>query len=210
MHGPWSAHNIEISPGLFTIEPAAQDQANKRAQLYSVLIKTFLRREIDGLRILDLGCLEGGISIELAKNGANCVGVDVRAYHLAKADFAARAIGVHERCKWVEGDLTLNCAWGSLGKFDVIICSGLLYHIDGPDLLPLLCNMVKFSNNSGLTIIDTNITTKTDQTFKVTDQLTIHGTHWKEHNSSDNDRIRLNAGWSSYKNNRAFWLTERS
>ena len=209
-YGPWTAHNIEISPGLFTIKPSSSDQAYKRAQLYSTLIKTFLRRKIEGCRILDLGCLEGGISLELARNGASCVGIDVRASHLAKADFAAKAIGVSDKCKWIEADITESDTWSNIKKFDVVICSGLLYHIDGPDLLTLLCNMQNICNESGLTIIDTNITTKTDQTLKITDQLTIHGTHWQEHNSSDTDQIRLNSSWSSYKNDRAFWLTERS
>ena len=36
-----------------------------------------LNKKIKGKKVLDLGCLEGGIAIRLAEKGAKVIGVDV-------------------------------------------------------------------------------------------------------------------------------------
>jgi len=213
--GPWTAHNIEIAPGLFTISPGAPDRAQQRAALYSNLCKTFLRRDLFNrtfirMRVLDLGCLEGGIGLTFGLKGANVVGVDIRKGHLEKAEFAAKALGITNRCKWILGDVTHGGLWEQLGKFDLVICSGLLYHLDAADLIPLLRRMSRACKSSGFTLIDTNIAPEPKSYYEINDQLRLWGCHWKEHDPQKTYQERLVSGWSSFHNNQAFWLTERS
>jgi len=208
--GPWTAHNIEIEPGTFTMGPAPPDRAQQRGALYAGLATTFLRRPIKGLQVLDLGCLEGGISVALAKLGARCTGVDVRPSHLAKATFVSKVLNLQRLCRWIEADVTDQSLWQSLGKFDLVVCSGLIYHLDAEDLLPLLCNLHKSCRRTGMVVVDTNIAPAPEACVNLPSQPPLWGCYWHEHNPQANSQERLAAGWSSYKNNQAFWLTERS
>ena len=58
------------------------DRARQRANIYYSLIDKFTKGGIEDKKILDLGCLEGGISLFLATKGAVCTGIDVREAHL--------------------------------------------------------------------------------------------------------------------------------
>jgi len=209
-HGPWTAHNIEVEPGLFTIAPASPDRAQQRATLYSGLATTLLRQPVRARKILDLGCLEGGISLALAQQGAHCTGVDVRPSHLAKAAFASRALRLHRRCRWLEADVTDPNLWKRLGRFDLVICSGLLYHLDAGDLLPLLHHLRTACSDRGMALIDTNIAPAPQACVELPGQPPLWGCHWEEHPPAADQQERLAASWSSYRNNQAFWLTERS
>ena len=209
-YGAWTAHNLDLGNGLFTIKPSPPDRASLRSIIYKDIIELFLRKKISGLKILDLGCLEGSISINLCRLGASCTGIDVRDAHLRKAEFAARALGLHKRCSWIKGDITDHQLWASLSKYDVIICSGILYHMEAKAIVPLMKNMLKKLNPNGLLIVDTNISSNALESVKISDKLTIWGRSWLEHSDSASEEERLSASWSSYKNNVAFWMTERS
>jgi SAM-dependent methyltransferase len=86
-----------------------------------------------GLRVLDLGCNAGFWSLHAYRRGAAFVqGVDGRAMHVEQAELvfdverADRA-----RFRFVEADL-LATDWGPWGPFDVVLCLGLLYHVNRP------------------------------------------------------------------------------
>jgi len=81
-----------------------------------------------GKRIADLGCLEGGYTVEFARMGFEALGIEVR-----RSNFAA--------CEYVRAHLHLpnlhfarDDVWNieKYGTFDAIFCSGLLYHLDRP------------------------------------------------------------------------------
>src|SRR5208283_4911140 len=59
-------------------------------------------------RLLDLACLEGLFAIE----------------------FARKVLGL-SNCRLIKGDVRSISA--ELGSFDVILCAGILYHLDFPD-----------------------------------------------------------------------------
>ncbi|GCE65668.1 hypothetical protein OMCYN_01614 [cyanobiont of Ornithocercus magnificus] len=209
-YGPWSAHNIELAKGIFTISSGSSDRVQRRASLYAGIVRVLMRRKLNGMRVLDLGCLEGGISLTLAQQGAYCLGIDVRGRHLAKARFAARELGLQRQCCWLEGDVTENLIWSDLGKFDLVICSGLLYHLDVRSIVPLLQRLHAACFKQGITLIDTNIAHEPRDRADLPGAPTLWGCYYKEHESSASHTQRLAASWSSYRNNRSFWLTERS
>ena len=210
LHGEWSAHNIKLSEDICTMEAGVGERYIARAKVYIQLIRIALKKKVKGLKILDLGCLEGGISIELAKAGAKCTGVDIRNAHLEKAKFASETIKLRRRCKWICDDVSSSKLWESISNYDVIILSGLLYHLDADAIYPLLKRIRSSLKKDALLIVDTNITSKYEKSVKLEDDLTIWGRTWNEHKKEDTLDERISKGWSSLSNDNAFWLTERS
>jgi SAM-dependent methyltransferase len=81
--------------------------------------------------ILELGCLEGGLTIRLAERpDVRVTAVDSRPENLERARFVCRIAGV-------EG-VTLQAAdleskpLADFGPHDAVFCSGLLYHLSRP------------------------------------------------------------------------------
>ena len=209
-HGEWTAHNIKLSENISTMDKGTGERYAHRADVYKSLTNLGLNKPISRLEILDLGCLEGGISIEFAKEGAKTTGIDIRDAHLAKADVCAEVLKLKTKCRWIQGDVTDKTLWSKLGKYDVIILSGLLYHLDIKDIFPLLKNLRQISKTKGMLIVDTNITSKYLESASINENLTVWGRTWKEHSTGDSLKDRISRAWSSLSNNNAFWLTERS
>ena len=209
--GPWTAHNIQLDDNVFTISKNAGNRVSHRADLYLELIKIFAHKNFSELKVLDLGCLEGGISIKLAQAGMTVVGTDVREGHIRKCEYVSNKLNLNDQLTWLIGDVTDDSFWNSLGLFDVIICSGLLYHIADKDIYKFVkCMRAHNASPSGLTIIDTNITSSSKHTYQVSPELSIHGRQWIEHKKGKSIRDRIKDSWSSLNNDHAFWMTERS
>lgn len=83
-------------------------------------------------RILELGALEGGHTIGLARlpGVESVLGVEGRAASLARARLAQQLFGI-ENIELIPGNLE-EMLLAELGQFDVIFCSGLLYHLPEP------------------------------------------------------------------------------
>lgn len=94
------------------------------------LIRDFLERLQCPQRVLELGCLEGGRTIPLARRAAQVVGVDIRREHLRRARFISHQMGVHNTL-FLELDLESRDLQ-TLGTFDVVYNVGLLYHLSDP------------------------------------------------------------------------------
>ncbi len=92
-HGPWTAHNLRLGDGVWTISPEPTGDEVKLRRVVQI-VSDVLGGGIEGARILDLACLEGMYAIELASRGAAVVAIEGREANLAKARFAARVLGV--------------------------------------------------------------------------------------------------------------------
>jgi SAM-dependent methyltransferase len=99
--------------------------------------------------VLELGSLEGAHTFQLADRVEGVVGVEGRRRNVEKERFVQRLLGV-ENVTFVEADLqTLPLA--SLGRFDAVFCSGLLYHLPRPWLL-----LDQFSAVTGNVLVSTH------------------------------------------------------
>ncbi len=84
--------------------------------------------EVRGLSVLDVGCSEGFFALELKRLGAaRVVGVDPDPLRVRRARFAAGVLGldvdyVHAGVANLE----------PLGRFDLVLALGLLYHVRSP------------------------------------------------------------------------------
>jgi len=125
----FTAHNIELGPGERTLGdgPLIAGSTLMEAMLRTLRL-CFGDRDPGTVRVVDLGCLEGGHAVEFARAGYRTLGIEGRA-----ANF--------ERCRYVQDRLGLaNLEFvfddvrnvEQYGMFDAAVCAGLLYHLDSP------------------------------------------------------------------------------
>jgi SAM-dependent methyltransferase len=153
LYGPWTAHNLQLQGDLYTIRPGVAGGNEARVRRVVQLVADLAHGPIDRLRILDLGALEGLFAVELARRGASVVALEGREANLEKMRLAREALGL-ERLEVRHEDVrALDPA--RHGRFDVVLCLGLLYHLDAPDVFLLLERMHDLCRD--LVIVETRI-----------------------------------------------------
>lgn len=76
------------------------------------------------LRVLDLGCGKGAVSVRLARElGCRCLGIDALEEFISVAREKAAAFGVRRRCRFEVGDIRDRIH--DLGRFDVIVLGAI-------------------------------------------------------------------------------------
>lgn len=152
-HGPWTAHNIDLGDGVFTIGPQADGMAEERVDRIVQVVEDAASAPISELRILDLACYEGAFGIAFARRGAIVLGLEARVEHVAKAQFAAEALelGNFEVRQADVRELDRE----QHGTFDIVLCLGILYHLDAPDCFRLAEQVAEAC--SGLAVFETQV-----------------------------------------------------
>jgi SAM-dependent methyltransferase len=130
-HGPWHSHNIHLGEGIWTLSDR-ESVENSRLRRYLQAVSDAAGGSLSGLRVLDLACEEGAFGIELARQGAEVVAIEGREGNVARARFAAEALGLDSYAV-SQGDVR-HVKLESHGRFDVVLSIGILYHLDAPDL----------------------------------------------------------------------------
>lgn len=105
---------------------------------------------LQGLKILDVGCAYGGFSIEAAKKGAICYGVEISEtlYHFAMLNHKDE-IYESGSCKFVFCDVLSTDFLEKIPTdfFDLVIVNDVFEHIY--DTVQLLSNLSKAANKNG-------------------------------------------------------------
>jgi SAM-dependent methyltransferase len=202
--GPYS-RRIHLRDGVWTRE-GPDPGGDFRLRWLLQLIGDLAPKPISEMRILDLGCEEGVFGVEFARHGAEVLAVDGREAHLAHARFLAEAVGVEDRFEAIRSDVRLLDP-AEHGQFDLVLCLGLLYHLDSADLLPfsrLLASLSRWG-----TVVQTRIALRGRR------QLEAEGrTYWghpyfefaEDASSDQREGMRL----ASLDNPESFWLTRPS
>jgi 2-polyprenyl-3-methyl-5-hydroxy-6-metoxy-1,4-benzoquinol methylase len=145
----WWYYSVELLPGAV--------MAGELPTGIPMLPRMMLRRcEVAGTSCLDLGTMEGLVPVLLKKRGArdvlgvdfsdHCVGKLAALQHYHGVEFDYRTVGLmyglHEQ----------------LGRrsFDLVNCSGLLYHVFSP--LSVLAAVRPLVKRGGLVLVSTNVT----------------------------------------------------
>ncbi len=127
--GPWRKHNLRLASDVYTIgDGALGDEARVRRAVQTAADAA--ARPWNGLRVLDLGCGEGGFALEIGRLGAEVVAIEGRAALAEKAEFARDALGLGN-VSIVRGDAGRLTA-EEHGFFDVVLALGILDHLDVP------------------------------------------------------------------------------
>lgn len=202
--GPWSAHNIRLAGDLYTIgNEVVGDEIKLRRILRTVA--DVAGRPLATLRILDLACLEGMYAVEFARHGAQVVGIEGREQNLAKARFAKEVLAL-PTLEFVHDDVR-NLSRAKYGEFDVVLCLGILYHLDAPDVFVFLERMAEVCR--GFAVIDTHIATNAAGSC-VHQGRTYRGRTFAEHDPASTPADRAADLWSSLDNVESFWPTRAS
>lgn len=206
-HGEWTAHNIALPGGHYTLGPEFPMFDSARGDYFLDLATGCLGADPHRLTVLDLGCLEGAISVQFARAGALVDGVDIRPQNVAKAALVKDILGL-DRLRFLEGDaLALDSVLPLKPSYDVVICAGLLYHVDAPDLLPFLSAIR--GRCCGLAIVDTHFAVHAPDKFQADGGHRFRGMFIRELERGG-AHARAAALWAGFRNERSFWLSESS
>lgn len=126
--GPWF-HNLHLPDGRQTAPDHALGDfpACKWRQFAD-----HLPPDLNGWRVLDIGCNAGFYSFELARRGAEVVGIDCDEHYLAQGRWAARRFGLEHRVSFEQRQV-YSVAHDSR-RFDLILFMGVFYHLRYPML----------------------------------------------------------------------------
>lgn len=203
----FSGHNIRLDDGSqtkpdlgYTIDEHPWCRASKR------LLDVVFPGPREGLRLADLGCLEGGYAVEFARAGFDVLGVEVREANIAACQWVKQRVNL-PRLNFVQDD-----AWNiaAHGPFDVMFCCGLFYHLDRPrQFLKVLAGATR-----KLLILQTHFSTDEENPRFNLSPLTetdgLRGRWYSEFASDEAFADRANARWSSWDNTRSFWVRRQN
>jgi tRNA (mo5U34)-methyltransferase len=124
--GPWF-HNIHLSDTIQTFpNHHFGDFPNWKWQQLAPHLPANLR----GWRVLDIGCNAGFYSFELARRGAEVLGIDGNPHFLAQARWAVDRLGLSDACRF-ECRQVYDLARMN-GQWDLILFMGVFYHLRYP------------------------------------------------------------------------------
>lgn len=101
--------------------------------------------DVRGTRVLDVGCGSGRYAVELARRGAEVVGLDLADAMLDMARQAAARAGVEGRCRFEQGDFL---EWCAPHHFDTCLGIGFFDYIPAPERF--LARMREVTNGRGV------------------------------------------------------------
>jgi len=115
------------------IHPSLESIHATRAALIEGPVREALAAAGPSARALDLACCEGWFAHRLLDWGAHeVVGVDIRAQSVRRAELVRDHLRVDpERLRFVTSDV-LDLDPEVIGRFDVVLCLGLIYHVEHP------------------------------------------------------------------------------
>lgn len=114
-------HRIEVAPGIFT--PGHKDTIRELRE------RIGLPDRLDGMTVLDIGAAEGFYSFECEKRGATVTAVDQFSSEESGFGLVRELLG--SNVKHLHGSIyTLDP--NVLGRFDLVLCLGVLYHLRYP------------------------------------------------------------------------------
>ena len=200
----FTAHNILLDNGEFT-KPEIILTAQQHWMLsFKKVLTLVFPKNWENYRVVDLGCLEGGYSVEIARMGFDTVGIEARDVNYNCCAFVKENVDL-PNLQFVKDDVR-NVA--DYGPFDAAFCCGLLYHLDKPkEFLETLSQQTKT-----LLYLQTHFSTishKSSQ-FKLsrlTENEGLKGRWFKEHRKHTTLEEQEDNRWASYGNYTSFWLT---
>jgi SAM-dependent methyltransferase len=202
-YGAWTAHNVRLAHGVYTIgpEPAGDEVKLRRV---TQIVSDVCGGSLTGVRVLDLACLEGMYALELAQRGAEVVAIEGREANIEKARFAAKALRLE--IDFQLGDVR-DLRRDTHGEFDVVLCLGILYHLDAGDLFAFVAQAADVCRRA--LVVDTAVATSPDENL-THDGQAYRAVRLVEHAPGATDEERARAVWSSLDNPTAVALTRPS
>ena len=136
-------------------DPHYQDPFDDPAeQFYARIYLKFLFEKMDvefrhqRIRVLDVGCHTGRLSVPLARAGHQVTGIDSSRFHIKRAQLHAREGGVSGNSRFLKGDGFRFARKVPAGFFDLTLCTEVLYQ--RPDFRDEMAILLKTLRTGGL------------------------------------------------------------
>jgi SAM-dependent methyltransferase len=210
-YGEWTSHNLHLADEIYTFGPSHPRfkellvKRGIRLQRIIQIISDITNQPLANLRVLDLACLEGLYGLELARHGAEVVGVEGREANRVKALFASEVLAL-DNITFVQDDVR-NLSVEKYGRFDVVLCLGILYHLDAPDVFEFVERMADVCKR--IAIIDTHVGISANKSHIYRGEQ-YHGWLYTEHSPKSSKEERLKSTRASLENVKSFWFTRPS
>lgn len=197
--GEWTDHNIHIAEDVYTI---GENVVSTRLRRIVQIVSDISNSPLSSLRVLDLACLEGLYAVEFARQGAQAVAIEGRETNLEKVRFVKNALGLENLT--LHQDDVRNLSLEKHGEFDVVLCLGILYHLDAPDVFQFVENIARVTTR--FAVFDTYVANASKEEHSY-DGRTYWGREVEEHSPADPNDKRLSRLWSSLDNPKSLWIT---
>lgn len=132
---PTWMYEFELGDGARTrtMTPELGDVHDTRAAVAQPVARAALAQAGESATAIDIACSEGWFAHRLLDWGAGTVtGVDIRAENIRRAALVRERLGIDaDRLELIEADV-FDLDPAQLGTFDVVLCLGLVYHLENP------------------------------------------------------------------------------
>lgn len=193
-------------PEVLDINPTTTNESHLfRLRKMIQIIPDLSGRAWGDLRILDLGSYDGDYAIEFAVRGAQVVAIEGRGPSNEIARRVAASRGVSQNIQFVTDDVR-NLDRETYGAFDVVLCSGILYHLQAQDGCKLLETLSGLCN---LLVIDTHVGLTDREHFEWKGK-SYYGVVFREHSADDTAKTKAGRAWASLDQETSFWVTKSS
>jgi predicted RNA methylase len=201
-YGEWTAMSIYLGDDQYTLMPGKVDYRLRRlVQVASDLVG----KPLNQMRVLDLACLEGHYGIEFALHGSEVVGIEIREANLEKARFAKHHLKLDNL--YLYQDDVRNLSKEKYSSFDVVLCSGILYHLKPPDVFQFVKNIYEVCER--VVLFDTFISLSARKSVEF-EGKTYWGLDYVEHPEEATAEDKKRDLWASIDNTISLWMTHAS
>jgi Methyltransferase domain len=203
--GPWTASNIHLADHFYTIGEHIHGDEVKLRRILQV-VSDAASKPLESARLLDLACHEGIYAIEFARHGASVLGIEGRQAHIEKGMFVKDALSL-DNLNFIQDDVR-NLSKDKYGSFDVVLCLGILYHLEVPDVFRFIESIAEVCDD--IAVIDTRIAPGPTLPY-VYDGTKYWGNRISEgHQPSDTPEEKIKRYWASLDNVTSFHLSRTS
>ena len=205
----FTAHNVLLPDGTYTFPEVGVTMERFPWYLAAIrIMRTVFPNGVEGRSLVDLGCLEGGYTLEFAKAGLDALGIEVRQNNFDNCQTILKAFKL-SNLRFVKDDVW-NCP--VYGAHDITFCCGLLYHLDrpkqflemiGPLTRKLLIVQTHFADDEVAPEFGMHLS-----------NLVVHeglvGRWYREYDGQFQEAEVEQMKWTSWRNSRSFWPTRPS
>src|SRR5207237_1523459 len=151
----------------------------------------------NNLTVLNLCCLKGQYSLELASHGYQVTGIEGRSESYEKAEKRRRESG-YDNVRFFCDDVR-NLSREKYGEYDIVLCLGILYHLEAEDALKLIDYVHSVCRR--FAIFDTHFS------FTPDEKIIYRGHTYAGYSSREHD---LSHTWSAIRNEFSLFFTRIS
>lgn len=217
-------HNIKLDDG---VETNSNLKPLTETGFFVSMVEAinYFIKDTAGLTAMDLGCFEGGYTVELGRMGFKTVGIEARKTNIDKAYYLKNKLNLP--INFVLDDVRNILNYDSV---DVMLCSGLLYHLNNPvDMIKKMSRVTKkmliitthyaleksflydlgLLNKSLLSPILKRLNIKYIHNYRLSGisyNEGCKGRWYKEYSKKASIQAIENAAPAAYNNDKSFWL----